>query len=176
MSQVYDYMFAGKRLPRRPVVLTFDDGWASQWSAVQELNARKMKGVFFVMSRGIGLSDSQLRRMAASGHEIAAHSVSHSNLAYLSDAQIRYEVAQSKRSLEARLGRKVQFFAYPEGGYDHRVIKAVAAAGYRGGLAAWGGTRCTPGNRWAEPRIEVSGHYTLWEFAAWVQSARPLAQ
>ncbi len=171
LPQVYDYMYEGGKLPSKPVVLTFDDGWASQWNAVLELNARGMKGVFFVMGGSIGLSDVQLRRMAGWGHEIEAHSLTHPDLPQLSDGQLYNEVAGSKKTLESRLGVPIHFFAYPYGSYNGRVIDAVAAAGYRGGIAAWGGGYWTPDQRWTEPRIEISGFASLQEFAYLVRSA-----
>lgn len=170
LAQVYDYMYDGGKLPSKPVVLTFDDGWASQWNAVLELNERGMKGVFFVMGGSIGLTDAQLRRMVGWGHEIGAHSLTHPDLTQLSDAQLYNEVAGSKKTLESRLGIPIRFFAYPYGAYDGRVVDAVAAAGYRGGIAAWGGGYWTPDQRWTEPRVEVSGYASLDEFAALVSS------
>ncbi len=171
LPQVYDYTYEGGKLPSKPVVLTFDDGWASQWNAVLELNARRMKGIFFVMGGSIGLSDAQLRRMAGWGHEIEAHSLTHPDLPQLSDGQLYNEVAGSKKTLESRLGVPIHFFAYPYGSYNGRVIDAVAAAGYRGGIAAWGGGYWTPDQRWTEPRIEISGFASLQEFAYLVRSA-----
>ncbi len=79
LPQVYEYMFEGELSPR-PVVLTFDDGRASQWNAVRELNARGMTGVFFVLGGGNGLTYAQLRQMIAWGHEIEADSMSHAQL------------------------------------------------------------------------------------------------
>lgn len=171
LPQVYDYMYEGGTLPSKPVVLTFDDGWASQWNAALELNTRGMKGVFFVMGGGIGLTDAQLQQMAVWGHEIEAHSLTHPDLTQLSDEQLYNEVAGSRKTLESRLGVPIRFFAYPYGSYNGRVVDAVAAAGYRGGIAAWGGGYWTPDQRWVEPRIEISGFASLDEFAYLVTSA-----
>ncbi len=173
LPQVYAALLAGGPLPAKPVVLTFDDGRASQWDAVQELNARGMTGVFFVQGGGVGLSAAQLRQIAAWGHEIEAHSMTHADLTRLSDAQLRYEVAGAKQALEGQLGLPIRYFAYPYGAYDARVIAAVAAAGYQGGLAAWGGASWTAERRWEQPRIIVSGYATLDDFAALVTSATP---
>jgi peptidoglycan/xylan/chitin deacetylase (PgdA/CDA1 family) len=171
LPRVYRYIDGDGTLPRKPVVVTFDDGWASQWNAALELRARGMVGVFFVMGGGIGLSDAQLRRMVAWGHEIEAHSMTHPDLTQLSDARLRTEVAGPKSVLESRLGVPIRYFAYPYGSYDARVLEAVADAGYRGGLAAWGGGYWTPDKRWAQPRIEIGGYATLHEFASLVRSA-----
>ena len=171
LPRVYRYIDGDGTLPRKPVVVTFDDGWASQWNAAMELRARGMVGVFFVMGGGIGLSDTQLRRMVAWGHEIEAHSMTHPDLTQLSDARLRTEVAGPKSVLESRLGVPIRYFAYPYGSYDARVLEAVADAGYRGGLAAWGGGYWTPDKRWAQPRIEIGGYATLDEFASLVRSA-----
>ena len=171
INRVYNYMYSGGSLPAKPVVITFDDGTAGQWNAVRELNARGMKGTFFVMGGGNELTWYQLRQMVAQGHEIGSHAMSHPFLTRLSDTQLRYEVYESKRRLEANLGVRMRYFAYPFGDVDSRVINAVAAAGYRGGIHAWGGSYWTPTKRWVEPRMEVSGYLTLSQFAAFVRGA-----
>ena len=173
LAQAYDYLYAGGALPSRPVLLTFDDGRASQWDAVHELNARGLVGVFFVQGGGTALSDEQLRQLVAWGHELAAHSMSHPLLTQLADDELEYEVAGAKAALEAALGVEIAFFAYPHGDYDARVVAAVAAAGYRGALAAWGGASWTPEKRWEQPRIIISGYATLADFAALVTNATP---
>jgi peptidoglycan/xylan/chitin deacetylase (PgdA/CDA1 family) len=60
-----------------------------------------------------------------------AHSVTHPNLLRLSDEQSRNEITQSKRALEARLGRPVEAFCYPAGLFGAREHRFVAEAGYR---------------------------------------------
>jgi peptidoglycan/xylan/chitin deacetylase (PgdA/CDA1 family) len=170
LDDVYDYMFAGGDLPPKPVLLTFDDGRASQWNAVRELNARHMTGVFFIIAGYSGLTDDQLRQMIAWGHEIESHSMTHPFLTRVSDSQLAYEVTVSRQQLEARLGVPIDYFAYPDGDYDGRVEAAVAAAGYRGGIAAWGGRHWGPDKRWNEPRIEISGFDTMSEFIFYVTS------
>jgi peptidoglycan/xylan/chitin deacetylase (PgdA/CDA1 family) len=173
LHQVYEYMFEGGDLPPRPVVITFDDGRASQWNAVRELNARGMIGVFFVLGGGNGLTDAQLRQMIAWGHEIEAHSMTHAQLSVQSDRALAYEVAGAKQALEAKLGVPIRYFAYPYGDYNARVIDAVIAAGYEGALAAWGGGGWSPALRWQEPRIIISGYASLDEFAYLVWGATP---
>jgi peptidoglycan/xylan/chitin deacetylase (PgdA/CDA1 family) len=171
LTDLYAYMFEGGDLPPKPVVITFDDGRASQWNAVQELNARGMKGVFFILGGGNALSDGQVRQIIAQGHEIESHTMSHPQLSRLSDAQLVYELVRSKQLLEAKYGVPIRYLAYPYGDYDNRVINATIAAGYDGALAAWGGGSWTPQKRWQEPRIIITGFATIGEFAGLVRGA-----
>ena len=171
LQAVYEYMFEGGELPAKPVVLTFDDGRASQWNAVQALNARGMTGVFFVLGGGNALSDGQIRQIVAQGHEIESHTMSHPQLSRLSDAQLVYELVRAKQTLEAKYGVPIRYLAYPYGDYDARVINATRAAGYSGAFAAWGGGSWTPQKQWQEPRILISGFATLGEFTGLVRGA-----
>lgn len=165
LSQLYDFIDGVGNLPAKPVVLTFDDGTAGQWNAVQALVAHHMTGVFFIPSGTKALSDDQLRQMVADGMEIESHSITHPYLTRISDLALQNEVSGSRQALQRITGQPIAFFAYPFGDFDRRVIAAVQAAGYRGGLAAWGGAEITPGKRWQEPRIEVDGTDSMAEFA-----------
>ena len=171
LGAVYEYMYEGGELPAKPVVLTFGDGRASQWNAVQALNARGMTGVFFILGGGNVLSDAQIRQIIAQGHEIESHTMSHPQLSLQSDAQLTYELVRSKQNLEAKYGVPIRYLAYPYGDYNERVIDATVAAGYSGALAAWGGGSWTPQKRWQEPRIIVTGFATIGEFATLVRGA-----
>jgi peptidoglycan/xylan/chitin deacetylase (PgdA/CDA1 family) len=81
----------------------------------------------------------QLRAMAARGHEVGSHSMTHQLLPQLDDAALAYEVAESRRVLEAKLGATVETFCYPNGDADARVEQAVKDAGYTRALSTrWG--------------------------------------
>ena len=66
--------------------------------------------------------------------EIASHTVSHPALSQCDDETLAFELRESRRELESRLGIPVEVVAYPFGGpgeYDGRVMRAAAASGYR---------------------------------------------
>lgn len=164
MAEVHDYMYNGAPLPENPVMITFDDGFASQWQAAAMLDQYGMCGVFFITLDQPRMSDDQLRDLAARGHEIGSHTHTHPDLTLLSDEALAYEVGHSRQMLLDMGIPEVDFLAYPYGAYDWRVIDAAVAAGYRGAVAAWGGHDWTPDKGWAEPRTEVPGFLSLYEF------------
>lgn len=77
---------------------------------------------------------SELRAMADAGIEIGAHTHSHPILTRLTDAAAANEIQRSRHDLEARLGRPVRHFAYPNGGgvinHDARIAHLVQSAGF----------------------------------------------
>jgi peptidoglycan/xylan/chitin deacetylase (PgdA/CDA1 family) len=122
------------KLPRKPIVLTFDDGLESHWFAFRDLEEAGMKGVFFVVSGKLDepgrLRREQVRAMANGGMDIGSHSATHADLRALGPAEREREIAGSKHELEALLGRPVLAFAYPGGSYDLECLPILAAAGY----------------------------------------------
>ena len=68
---------------------------------------------------------SDLAALDSSLITIGSHTVSHPILTSLAAGEIEYEVRESRRLLEERLGRAADFFCYPNGSYDSRVYQAV---------------------------------------------------
>jgi len=169
MMEAYAGIFGGGSLPERPAIITFDDGQQSQWAAAEILDRFGYKGVFFVHPDG-PLSPDQLRDLAARGHELGSHTHTHPFLTRVSDERLRDEVHGSRMALAGIVGQPVNFFAYPNGDWNSRVLAAVQAAGYCGAVHAWDGQDWTPEKRWIEPRIEISGHLSLAQFAALIGS------
>ena len=128
-----------------------------------------MVGTFFITTGQPHLANWQIRALADAGHEIGAHTFSHADLMKLSDSQLTWELSRVRAELQAVCGQPVDFFAYPYGAYDARVIAATQAAGYRGALAAWGGSSWSPDTPFSEPRIKVSGYLTLDGFIALIR-------
>lgn len=100
--------------------------------------------------QGAMLSWEQVRVMAADGIAFGSHGKSHSILTQLSEAQLNDELIESKRLLEGMLQSRIDFVAYPNGDYDHRVLDVANKAGY---LAAF---TCRPGiNETLDEPLEI---------------------
>jgi peptidoglycan/xylan/chitin deacetylase (PgdA/CDA1 family) len=149
-------------LPRRPVVLTFDDGYLSHYhTAARTLRARGWPGVLNLqtgrLGRPGGLSAPQVRRMLADGWELDAHSVTHPDLTKVGSRRLTAEVAGSRRAIRDAFGVQASFFAYPFGRHDARVRRAVRAAGFLGATSVRRGLASPRQDPFALDRITVAG-------------------
>ncbi len=133
LQQVWNAWHSRGRLPARPVVISFDDGYYGQYRFA--LPALRRLGWPGVLNLKVGnLSDlggpRTIRAMIAAGWEVDDHTFTHPDLRMLDDAHLRREVAGSRSFLRRLTGAPINFFCYPSGRYDARVIAAVRAAGY----------------------------------------------
>lgn len=81
------------------------------------------------------LSWGQIREMSEGGIEIGSHTVTHPFLSNLTIDEIMYELVESKRAIEEKLGKKIKSVAYPAGSYDERVVNCVKDCGYQFGVS-----------------------------------------
>ena len=119
-------------LPEGMVTIQFDDAFAAQYTlARQPLNDHGMKADLFFITERVGagwtgyLTMAQAQALAADGHEIGSHTMSHKNLSQMTDAQIEDQLRLSKQWLEANFNRPIRDFASPFGAYDSRVVAAA---------------------------------------------------
>lgn len=140
----------GGQLPPKPVVITIDDGFKSNYTlAYPVLKKYNFPAALFIYTNFIeknngSLTWEEIREMTKNNIEIGSHSLSHYNLlkyknnenyeTYL--ARIRREIFLSKEILESKIGSKVKFFAYPYGVYSPIIKNLVIQAGYEGILNA----------------------------------------
>ncbi len=133
LDEVERAWFSGRRLPPKPVVLSFDDGYLGQYThAMPDLRRLGWPGVLDLKAKGSDLSDREVAKMIDAGWELASHTISHLDLTALDPARVHEEVAGSRRELRDRFAVPVDNFCYPAGRYDATVVSAVKAAGYRG--------------------------------------------
>jgi len=81
----------------------------------------------------------EIASLAAEGHEIGSHSMTHCLMPECDDKSLEYEVAESRKVLQERLGLTIDTFCYPNGNSDTRTARAVSQAGYlRAVTTDWG--------------------------------------
>ncbi len=131
----------GGALPERPVLITFDDGYAGvHRHALPVLSRHGFAASLFASTgwlRGREAADiapgapddmlsfDQLRELAAAGVEIGGHSHSHPQLDQITDERLWFEVLRCKEILTEELGTAPVSFAYPYGYSSRRVRTAV---------------------------------------------------
>lgn len=85
---------------------------------------------------------AEIAELAAEGHEIGSHSMTHCMMPECTDTALAYEIGESRRILQDRLGLPIETFCYPNGNSDARTAQAVANAGYRRAVTTtWGHNR-----------------------------------
>ena len=160
-------------LPKKPVILTFDDGYEDNYlnllPLLEKYDARAV--IFALGDRGITtnywdvpegepeaalMSDAQLRACHDSGRiEIGSHGLRHRHLPQLGADELATELQQSRDTLSALLGTEIVSFAYPYGDYAEREVEAVRAAGYRFGVATVSGPVSLADDLYRVRRVQV---------------------
>jgi peptidoglycan/xylan/chitin deacetylase (PgdA/CDA1 family) len=150
-------------VPRRAVVISFDDGWENQYvHAFPILRRFGYTATFFVFNSPLGRDDryltwDQLREMQKAGMTVGAHTFTHPRLKDLHDPKMLHrEIDVSRERLERQLGSPIAFFAYPFGVPTPDVTAAVQAAGFRAARAFPGGVWHHPADLWTLRSVEVT--------------------
>ncbi len=115
------------------VSLTFDDGNADQLNAAQIMNNNGLHGTFFIPSGAVNtpnyLTLANLQGLAASGHEIAGHTVTHPDLVTLPSDEATRQVCNDRVNL-TNWGFAVTSFAYPFASSNATTEGIVKNCGY----------------------------------------------
>ena len=150
-----------KAIPPRCAVISFDDGWKSQYEVAWPI-MKKFGYPFtmFIYTEGVqgghfgggqAISWEQLAEMRDAGVDIEAHSATHQDLRKGYDVinkkktsgpeyeqWLQNEVVGCKQLLEQRLGIKVNCFAVPFGNYNEHVKEVARNAGYEAMFTVYG--------------------------------------
>jgi peptidoglycan/xylan/chitin deacetylase (PgdA/CDA1 family) len=171
LDQVETAWYKHGELPPKPVVVSFDDGYLSQYvAAFPEMQHLGWKGVLNLIAQGSDLPDTDAKKMINAGWELASHTITHADLTTLDAASLQREVAGSRQILRKRFGVPVNNFCYPSGRYDDTVISAVHGAGYTGAESEVPGL-ATATHPYILNRIEVLNSDGLAGFVQKLQAA-----
>jgi len=160
----------------RAFVLTFDDGFRDvRDHALPVLERLHWPSTVFLVSDLIGAEDvwtrtsnpdgrthpllnaEEILDMQGRGVSFHSHSCTHASLPGLDDLGLERELVDSRAALQRLLGRPVDYFAYPYGHQDDRVVTAARRAGYRAAFSTQPGFNRRDVDRFRIRRIDVYG-------------------
>lgn len=152
-------------LPAKPVMLTFDDGYADAYSVVLPLLQKyNFVGVFFVTVNKVGtpgyITREQLRALADAGMDVESHAMDHISMITTYAIQ-RYQMCTARQFLSDWTGTDVRHFAYPSGDYNADSFPALQGCGYLSAYKKMGGSVQSSANMYLLQRARVVGQLGL---------------
>ncbi len=179
-TEVLHFLREGGGLPRRPVLLTFDDCYEDLLGeALPVLQQRNLPAVAFAVTGMVGktnvwdsergapelrlLDAEKLRALAECNLEIGAHSRTHKRLPKLSAAELADEIAGSVFDVKELTRKPVRFFCYPYGESNNAVRRMVHEAGVSAAFAISPGFVCPNSDPLQIDRIEILRGETGWK-------------
>lgn len=178
MDQMLAAWRNGAPLPRKPIVLSFDNGYQSQYTnALPVLRSVGWVGVENVQLTGLppsqgGMSEAQVRGLVSAGWELDTQGFSHADLITLSPSELRYQVAVARSEVQRRWHVVADWFCYPSGHYNAAVIAEVKAAGYVGSTTVVPGWASPSDDPYRLPRLRVLGGTSPEALLAQIEGAR----
>jgi peptidoglycan/xylan/chitin deacetylase (PgdA/CDA1 family)/GT2 family glycosyltransferase len=164
----------GRPVPERSVLVSFDDGYTSNYDyAAPVLERMGIPAVLFMVTGRIGqwntwdtaagatrlplMNAEQLTDLVARGWEIGAHTRAHAHLSALRPNALEDELIEARDEIVRSGLPRPRLLAYPYGEHNVRVRAVAKRAGYAAAFALET-ARATmdAGNRYAVPRLEVT--------------------
>lgn len=141
LNEYYNYRAGKCSLPEKPIIITFDDGYYSNYQyAYPILKSMDMKATIFIATKFADddssaeishFSWAEAREMQESNTiDIQSHSHSHSSFLALDRDSVIQELSLSKELIEKNLNKECNYFAYPNGIYNSEIQKLTTDAGY----------------------------------------------
>ncbi|MDO4732799.1 MAG: polysaccharide deacetylase family protein [Bacillota bacterium] len=117
----------------KPLVgISFDASWGAEHSPeiLDTLDEYGVKASFFLVNIWVEDYPELAREIAARGHEIGLHSVSHPHFSSLSPEEIRAELQENFALIQETTGYCPTLFRPPFGDYNEQVISQVLDCGF----------------------------------------------
>lgn len=184
-NQLFDALYYGAPLPKKPIILTFDDGYDDAYTnAYPMLKAQGFGGMFYIITGKVGWKGQatwpQLREMLRNGMQMGSHTINHLDMGQVmqsSQAQAQQELQVSQSTMQKNLAIPIQQFCYPSGepfrhyslALQQEIVSLLTQDGYVGATTDPGGQMPTGVTQSSLTpfkllRLRVDGRATLQDF------------
>ncbi len=160
----------GKPLPPKPIILTFDDGYADNYTEMLPiLEAHGMTAVIFVITNELGkpgyLTLDQLKDLQKRGIEIGSHSADHLPLVTLNAEFLDNQIRKSKIFLEWNGLDPIGSFSYPNGIYNIEIIEMLKEQNYLAAVTGEAGLNTLKSDPYKLRRVNIrKPRFGIFEF------------
>ncbi|WP_256257476.1 MULTISPECIES: polysaccharide deacetylase family protein [unclassified Paenibacillus] len=156
--------------PAKPVLLTFDDGYADNYElAMPILKQYAFPATLFMSPGAVGdpfyITWEQAKEMKEAGWDIQPHGMTHPRMSKLSRDKQRHEIQEASRLIEEELGVKPDVFCYPYGDFNKDTLAILKELGFRYAFTIEQGRAASDQEPLQLKRIYVNGQDSLKQWA-----------
>jgi len=132
-----DVMTLKEKKVRKPTIIYFDDGFKDNLTnALPILKKYDIRATIFVTTGYMGKENKYLNWdevlfLKKNGFEVGSHTVNHKRLAEAGLKEAEFEISESKKIIENKIGDDVCSFSFPKGSFNDNVKDLIAKSGYK---------------------------------------------
>ena len=140
MDEFYDWKVNGKKVPRKSVLIVFDDGYRDMYeNAFPILKKYDLKATVFVIGYTLELKNlkdrymslDEVKNIADNYPNISIESHSYSLHENKRAHEVNYEIAKKDMDVMNSVHKDMKYYAYPFGIRNADYIKALEDSGYK---------------------------------------------
>ncbi len=116
----------------KKVAISFDAAWGADSTPklLEILKEHNVKATFFLTGIWVKKYPEMVQAIAAAGHEIGNHSLTHPHFASLPEAEIKQELDENDALIFKLTNKHTRLFRPPFGEYDNLVLQTARGMGY----------------------------------------------
>lgn len=170
LRQVYDFFQYDTPIPKKSVVLTFDDGYIDNYLyAYPVLKKYNFNATVFIVTSWVNkdkayMNSAQLKEIDKNGFQVESHTAYHDELVTLSKQKQVNTFQKSKKFLENTLNRKIDYIAYPFGKFNKNSIDALKETKYKMALTIKGSWARKKSGIYSVHRMRITDTDTIKSF------------
>lgn len=174
LDELVEGIKSGRCFKKNKVVITIDDGYSDNFKyAYPVLKKFGFPATIFIIAGFIGedsdyLTWDEVKIMAENKISFGSHTMNHVCLEdALDDKVLKEEIEGSKKLIEEKLGKPVDYFCYPVGAFTEKAKNVVIGSGYRAAFSTNRGLAKLDRDLYEFKRIKVTNSDTHKPFGFW---------
>ncbi len=189
LDQLTAYREGRGKLPRKPVIVTFDDGLTESIEhSIPVLERLGFTAVYYMPTNYVGIKSGWMvqeinaefqivdwtvvRDLDARGFEIGSHSMNHPWLNRIPPEDCYKELEGSRKRLEDFLGHEVRHIAYPFGAHNETVKIIAGETGYHTACSTEPYIANMNDNVFSLPRLNIGMKESLLDFLILIHTTK----